>query len=192
MNSAVTKKEAYFVTVDEYLAKYALDSDYRYELIDGDVVMTGSASKEHNRVAGNIFAHATFHLKGKPCKPYIETLRVMVNDNAYFPDMLVDCGESRDRFTATLPVLIVEVLSPSTRRIDKTVKLRDYVKIPSLQEYAIFEQDIAELTLYRRENDWQPEYFFDGDMVHFASIDLTLSIADIYDGVNLKTFDKKI
>ena len=192
MNSAVTKKEANFVSVAEYLKRYATDSDYRYELIDNEIVMMGSASKEHNRIAGNIFAHLTFHLKGKPCKPYIETLKVNVGENYYFPDMLVDCGESRDRFTATLPVLIVEVLSPSTRRVDKTVKLRDYVKIPSLQEYAIFEQDIAELTLYRRENDWQAEYFFDGDMVHFASIDLTLSMADIYDGVMLKNFGKTI
>lgn len=192
MNSAVTKKEANFVSVADYLKRYATDSDYRYELIDNEIVMMGSASKEHNRIAGNIFSHLTFHLKGKPCKPYIETLKVNVGENYYFPDVLVDCGESQDRFTATEPVLIVEVLSPSTRRMDKTVKLKDYQKIPNLQEYAILEQTTQELSLYRKTNHWQAEFYFENDTVYFASVDLTLSLADIYDGVIFNTMFKNI
>ena len=80
--------------------------------------------------------------------------------------------------------MIVEVLSKSTRRLDLTTKLIQYLNIPSLEEYVLIEQDSACVQLLRRSNHWRPEFFFLGDSVTFSAIDLTLGVVAIYDRVD--------
>ena len=90
---------------------------------------------------------------------------------------------SNDSFS-TSPVVIVEVLSKATRKMDLTVKLLRYINLPSLQEYVLIEQDFVSVQVLRRANHWRSEYFFLGELVTFTSIGLTLSVAEIYDRVD--------
>ncbi|MCI5121737.1 MAG: Uma2 family endonuclease, partial [Candidatus Electrothrix sp. AUS4] len=78
------------------------------------------------------------------------------------------------------PLLIVEVVSQSTRKKDNTLKRLSYQTLPSLEEYVLIEQDFVDVEMCRRSKHWWPEHYYLGDVVHFASIDLTLSVEDIY------------
>ncbi len=73
---------------------------------------------------------------------------------------MVDCqfDESEPYYTETL-VLIVEVLSQSTRKKDETLKLMTCINLPSLQEYVLIEQDIADIIVLRRRQGWLHDYY---------------------------------
>ncbi|NQZ09281.1 MAG: Uma2 family endonuclease [Algicola sp.] len=81
------------------------------------------------------------------------------------------------------PVILVEVLSKSTRRRDLTTKRLAYINIPILQEYVLIEQDFVNIEVLRKSSDWQGRHYVLGDEIHFESIDLTLSVAYIYERV---------
>ena len=80
------------------------------------------------------------------------------------------------------PVLIVEVLSPSTEGIDRREKLRAYRTLPGLKEYAMVSQDECRVELHRRRGDigWDIITFEPGDTVELAGVELQLPIADVY------------
>ncbi len=94
--------------------------------------------------------------------------------NFYYPDIVVDCDSDDNQ-----PRLIVEVLSESTKNIDLSIKLEDYQKIPSLQEYVVVEQSAKFILVYRKKAQWKGQIYQGGD-IYLESIDLTLSVADIY------------
>jgi len=95
------------------------------------------------------------------------------------PDVSVDCDESKPYYTET-PIIIVEVLSKSTRKTDQTIKRRAYLNLPSLQEYVLIEQDFVDVEVIRRSEGWQSKHYYLGDDVTFESIELTLLVEDIY------------
>ena len=76
------------------------------------------------------------------------------------------------------------MLSKSTRRIDETSKRFAYINIPSLQEYVLIEQDIVDIEVIRRSEGWISKHYYLGDEVTFESIDLSLSVEEIYQRVN--------
>lgn len=111
------------------------------------------------------------------CEPFGSVMKINTGENFFYPDVLVDCqfDESEFYFTDS-PLIIVEVLSKSTRKKDETTKLMSYLNIPSLQRYAMIEQDFVDIeALSRKDNGLQKHYFL-GDEVRFDSIDLTLSV----------------
>lgn len=106
---------------------------------------------------------------------YMETQKIKVGQNYYLPDVIVDCGKQDDKYTATQPIVIIEVLSESTRETDLTIKLRDYQKIPSLQEYVLVEQDFMAVTVYRRVDDWKAQtYSQSDDLIELKALILQL------------------
>ncbi len=78
------------------------------------------------------------------------------------------------------PLIVVEVLSKATHRTDHTIKQAAYLTLPSLQEYVLIEQDIADVEVVRRLEGWQSKHYFLDDDITFESIDLTLSVEEIY------------
>ena len=165
----------------EYLAGEEI-SDIKHEYIDGQVYAMSGASANHNRLAGNVHTAFNVHLKGKSCQPYTSDMKVKIGSRYFYPDVMVDCSDVEGYFTET-PVILVEVLSKSTKQIDKTIKLNSYKKIPTLQEYVLIEQDSVEIEILRRKTGWQPEYYFLGDSLSFESIALILTVEEIYDRV---------
>ena len=77
----------------------------------------------------------------------------------------------------------MEVLSPSTRRHGKGVKLEKYLATPALKEYVIIEQDCVDVEVLRRDNDWKSGHYFLGDTVTLTSIGLAMKVEDIYEWV---------
>lgn len=177
MSSAQNK---IFIKPEDYL-KGELSSDVKHELVDGHAYAMAGASKNHERISVNILTEFRNHLKTSPCEPFGSDLKVKVNSNFFYPDVIVVCDDKTDNeYYTESPVIIVEVLSKSTRRTDETIKRLSYVNIPNLQEYVLIEQDIVDIQVMRRSNHWFPSNYFMGDEIHFESIDLTLSVEEIY------------
>lgn len=81
------------------------------------------------------------------------------------------------------PLLLIEVMSHSTRKTDKEIKRLEYLQLPSLMEYALIEQDFVEIEVLRRSQNWQPSYYYLGDEIVFESIGLHRPVLDIYQRV---------
>lgn len=173
-----------------YLANYADSRQPRYELIGGEIFAMVGASGKHILIAGNLHTALNVHLKGKKCVPFMESLKVYIDDSNYFyPDLVVDCGydDSLPDY-ASQPVMVVEVLSPSTRKFDLTTKFEQYKTLNSLQEYVLIEQSAMQVSVFRRSQDWAVTHYFAGDGVVFESVGLSLPIEEIYERI---VFDDK-
>lgn len=168
----------------EYLAHYAQNSAEKFEYINGELWAMAGASRRHNIIAGNAFAALKMNLRGSPCFPFMSDFRVKCRHNYYYPDVVVDCANS-DENQATKPILIIEVLSDSTRKMDLSFKLHDYKNMPSLQEYCVIEQDFMRVAVYRRTDDWKgTEYAIHAETeITFDSIGVTLLLAEIYENI---------
>jgi Uma2 family endonuclease len=129
------------LTVDEFLA-WAVGQPGRYELFRGEVVAMSPETAGHAEIKGTIYSALT--AAGSRCRvrchvlPYGMSVRID-ESTAYEPDALVYCGEkvSPTVLEVPNPVIVVEVLSSSTRRIDLTQKLAGYFRLPSVMHYLI-------------------------------------------------------
>lgn len=169
------------VTEGDYLAGEQ-DGQQKHEYIDGQVYAMSGASANHNRLAGNLYGELRQHLKGQPCQAYTADMKVKIDTRYFYPDVMVDCSAVDGYFTET-PIILIEVLSKSTKQTDKTIKLDSYTSIPTLQEYLLVEQDFVEIELLRRRTGWKAEHYFLGDSIVFESIGLQLTVAEIYERV---------
>ena len=172
------------ISVEDYLASEP-DSPVKREYIDGDVYAMAGGSDNHNRVAINFVAALTTHLRDSKCEPFFGDIKVRVSRSIYYyPDVLVSCEENpEDPYFRNQPILIIEVTSPSTERIDRSEKLLYYLQIPSLQEYVIVDQDKMNVEVHRRnENGGWLTYVFNesDDVVELISVELSIPLPDIY------------
>lgn len=168
------------ISVDEYLRGEVL-AECKHEYIDGKVYAMAGASENHNLLSLNLATELKNQLKGKPCKTFMSDMKVEVEENFFYPDIMVVCQEdTANDYYKTSPIIIVEVLSDTTRRFDKTHKLSAYQQIPSLEEYVLIEQNFSEIQVFSRQNHWQSSYYFLGDSITFDSLNVTVSVEDIY------------
>lgn len=173
-------KNTDLITVDDYL-KGEFISEVKHELIDGCVYAMAGVSANHERISVNVLSEFGNHLKNSPCEPFGSDMKLRINSNFFYPDVMVDClfDNSEPYFTET-PTIIVEVLSRSTRRKDTTLKFMSYINIPGLKEYVLIEQDFVDVQVFRRSEGWLAKHYYLGDEITFESIGLTLSVEDIY------------
>ena len=173
-------------TFREYLELEA-SSDLRYEFFDGSVYAMSGGSPDHSRLAANVISLLTAQLAGKPRQTFTSDLRVRVLETglATHPDVSVICGslerDPDDDNTATNPVVIVEVLSPSTRRYDREEKAAHYRRIPSLASYVLISQEEQRLEVFSRNGDgsWTLREARNG-AVDLPTIGCRLSVEDVY------------
>lgn len=109
-------------------------SQLKHEYVNGEVYAMAGASDKHHRIAANLFIKLDSHLEDSDFEAFIVDMKLKADEKTfYYPDVFVSCDESPEsRFYREEPVLIIEVLSPSTRVIDRREKLRVYQQIPSL------------------------------------------------------------
>lgn len=150
------------------------------------VAMTGG-TVAHERIGGNLRALLHAALRGKPCQVLGPTMKVRVADSIRYPDAFVLCTlVPRDATIVTDPVVVFEVLSPSTSRTDRIEKLREYQATPSIHRYVILEQDAVAATVYvRHGTDWTVQVLLADETLAMPEIDVSLPLADIYADVAL-------
>ena len=179
------------ISVAEYLEGEKV-SAVKHEYIDGNVYAMAGTSDNHARISGNTFTALSIHLRDSPCEPFASELKVRVAINIfYYPDILVSCEENPENpYFRNNPVLIIEITSPSTERIDDQEKLLAYQRIQSVQEYVVIDQNRINIELHHRQTDatWITYHFDEtDDEIEFQSVGLTMPISEIYRRVRFET-----
>ncbi len=176
--SAVINKNP--VSTKKYLQD-EINNTVKHELIAGRVYAMAGASKNHERIAGNIYSEFNHHLKKSPCEPFASDIKIKAGLNFFYPDVMVVCDDkTEDEHYTEYPVIIVEVLSQSTYQRDRTTKRFAYLNLPNLQEYVLIEQDFIDIEVLRKNDDWKSRHYFLGETVRFESIDLSILVEEIY------------
>jgi Uma2 family endonuclease len=163
-------------TPEEY---FALEerSEARHEYFEGEVFAMAGASVTHNLIKGNFIAGLRPGVRQRGCRYVDENVRLAVSEKVFYtyPDVMVSCdaADRHESYTWRQPVLIVEVLSPSTSEYDRTTKFENYQKIPSLRHYLLISQSAWIVEWFRRNEAGQWIYTL------LTGSDSTLEIPDL-------------
>ena len=177
------------ISPEEYLASEE-GGTWRHEFLNGSVYAMAGASARHNLIVSGIDSTLA-GLVGQRCQVFSKEMKLRVTNNHdlrfYYPDVFVTCDPAdRAQFTRERPVLIFEVLSPTTERIDRGEKFFAYTQIPSLLEYGLLSQDQVELELFRRRADWRREVYVQDNTVTLESLDVVVMVSRLYERVGLR------
>jgi Uma2 family endonuclease len=182
-----------YISPEEYLAMERA-TDERNEYFDGQVFAMSGASLNHNTIEANLIACLKDFLKDKGCRVLPGHMRVTTpsHDSYMYPDTIIVCGSPEledDKFdTLTNPTVIFEILSPSTRSIDKARKFFFYQEIPSLKEYIMVDSQkrFAQVARKLSNGEWQVEISDNTkESVFIQSINYHLGFNIIYEDTNL-------
>jgi Uma2 family endonuclease len=183
--------ENHWISRDEYL-EGELASEIRHEYVAGNVYAMSCGTLNHQRIAGNFSYLAKRQLVGKTCFPTGSDFKLHVplaggEEAFYYPDGMIICVPvpGNALFTDS-PSVILEVLSPTTRRIDEVQKFRDYITIPALGTYILAETDSPFLTLHRRDGaGFRREILSGPDAVlELPEAGVTIELAELYRDVD--------
>ncbi len=163
---------------------------YKGDVFDlGEVLNMAGGSKNHSQIQGNMVTALNNALRDKPCivHPSDMMVHIPTADAVFFPDVQVVCdpeNEERSTIATYHPTLIVEVLSQSRAAYDRGGKFQIYVKIKSLREYVLIEQDTMQVDVFSRpafEENWTfRSYTQAEDRIELPSLGIQISVADIY------------
>ncbi len=173
-------------TIEDYV-RLERFSNVKHEFIDGQVHAMGGGTPEHGRYAANVIRLLATHLLDRPCQVHTSDVRVRVLATGLdtYPDVSVVCDrierDAEDPLAITNPVLLVEVLSPSTEAYDRGEKLRHYQQIPSLHEVLFVSHDRARLDVVRRGQDgWETVDASAGETIRLESVEHDLDVDAVY------------
>jgi Uma2 family endonuclease len=175
------------MTYAEYLAAEAV-SEVRHEFLNGEVWAMTGGTPEHSALAAAFIAGLTAALRGRPCRVFTCDARVRIPATGLstYPDVAVVCDRlenaPEDPDALVNPVLLVEVLSPSTEGYDRGAKAAHYRRIPSLQEYVFASQTEAHVEVFRRGagGSWELREARAGGTVELASLGIRLDVDALY------------
>jgi Uma2 family endonuclease len=172
----------------EYLC-WERQTEGRSEYHVGQIFAMAGASRRHNRIVTNLSSALSVQLQSRPCNNYSNDMRVRIgNAERYvYPDIVATCGreefEDDQQDVLLNPLLIIEVLSPSTEADDRGDKLRYYQTIPSLREYVLVSQDHRCFEVYRKQPDGRWLYESRSSLpltLRLESVDCVLTEAEVY------------
>jgi len=161
----------------------------RHEFHDGEIFAMTGARRIHGRVVSNLSRRLSEALDGSPCQVFSEGMKVQVGDDTIlYPDVFVTCdrGDLATEQIFRAPMLVVEVLSPSTQSYDRSRKFAFYRRIPALQEYLLVDPDTRRVEAFRRNADdqWVLHDMSDGDVLEAASVGARITLSDVFDGID--------
>ncbi len=179
-----------YITPEAYLA-LERRAQYKSEYINGEILAMSGASRAHNIITVDITTELNIQLRKRGCDIYSGDMRVRTNPTSsyFYPDVVVVCDKPRfeDNVFDTLlnPILIVEVLSPSTETYDRGEKFAHYQEFVSLRDYILVAQDRMHVVHHRLiETQWvQKEFYTPDDVLTLDSIECKLPLRDIYTSV---------
>lgn len=173
------------LTAEEFLAWDEMQT-IKHEFLRGEVFAMTGVQDRHASVVLSLGVRLRTHLKGTPCRTYLNEvkLRVEAADGFFYPDVMVTCSAAdlASPLVKSQPVLVVEVLSPSTAADDRGEKFAAYRQLPSLSEYVLVDLDSRRCDVYRKGADglWVLHPFDGGQAVQLASVGLSLSAEDLW------------
>ncbi len=184
-------------TIAEYLTMEAAATE-KSEYYQGEIFAMSGALLPHNIVTVNTMVFLHQKLKGKNCRPFNSDMRVHIEKNTLFtyPDISVVCGKPEtlddDNFNLLNPIILIEVLSKSTKNYDRGDKFKLYRDIPTLKEYILINSEAVGVEVFRvnKQNHWElEEYKTDEDALQIPALQLSIPLREIYEGTKLKNYD---
>lgn len=178
-------------TPEEYL-QLEEQAEYKSEYRDGEIIPMTGGTTNHNEISGNLYANLKFGLKKQNYRVYIADVRLWIPRYRIYtyPDVMVIKDEPiyADRGTTTVmnPILITEVLSPSTQNYDQGDKFAYYRSIPEMQEYILISQKRYHVMQHTKTDaGWLlSEHETEDSVIKLASVNLELELSDLYTGVD--------
>jgi Uma2 family endonuclease len=178
-------------SAEEY---FALEekSPVRHEFFEGEVFALAGASIAHNTIALNMALACRLALRGKKGRVQMEAVRLAVEENRHYayPDVMVSCDPHDQHESQQLhsPVLIVEVLSPSTEAYDRGLKFNQYKKLPSLRHYLLVSQKTWLVEWYQLSEHgvWGHTAMAEAaDAVVIPELNLHLTLVQLYEDAGI-------
>jgi Uma2 family endonuclease len=172
-------------TLEEFLA-FGGNTRRRYELFEGRIVAMNPPLRGHSGLVGRL-ARIIGNQLEPPCEVFAESGVIPANRarSWYEADLIVTCtpGNPKDQFIAE-PVLVVEVLSPSTGRTDFKRKLPDQQRIASMRDILLIASEERKVRHWRREPDgWREQQHRDADTLRLSALPVVIRTDDLYDGL---------
>ena len=170
------------------------EASEKSEYLNGQVYAMAGASREHNQLVFNLAGLLHSQLRGSPCSAYVNDMRVRsrVTEAYFYPDLTVVCNDAEfeddEMDTLLNPILIIEVLSPSTEGYDRGAKFAHYRRMESLREYVLIAQDRYSIEHYIRSEDGQwilSEASTPESLVELTTIGCNLRVDEVYEKVRL-------
>ena len=179
----IANQDSLYVSPEDYLAGEKV-SPIKHEYRDGRIYAMVGAKNPHVMIAINLATLLRNHLRGTGRFPFASDTKVRIetSNSFYYPDIAVSCDEgdtnSLEDFIR-FPVLIIEVLSPSTEAFDRGEKFADYRALDSLQEYVLIAQDRISVECYRRnaQGRWELYSYTEGQEIELASVNFSCAFA---------------
>lgn len=174
-------------TLAEYLT-WEDGQPERHEFHNGEIFLMVDARRGHNHVIVKLIRHLDVHLDGARCQVFADVMKVQIGDDTVlYPDVLVTCQQSfsiEDQ-VVTEPVLVIEVLSPSTQAYDRSLKFALYRRLPSLREYVLIDPETRRVEVMRLGEDglWNFIDFSEQTEVEFTSVEFQFALADLFKGM---------
>lgn len=170
------------LTVDEYL-EFEKTSATRHEYVDGELLAMAGEKRRHNRIAGNLYRVLMDAATDRNCEVVFEAVKLRVQDTRIrYPDVAVSCAPGDDDYFLDNPCFIAEVLSESTANTDLETKLEEYLRLPTLQRYAIISQDVRRVIVYKRlAGRWELEILNDGAF-DVPCLEINVALEQVYAG----------
>lgn len=188
--AAYAQRKPYIPPEDYLEIERAADSKSEY--LNGEMWAMSGATESHTVIVSNLIRELGNQFKGRPCRVYGPDMRVQVDTTGLYtyPDVTLICGERRflddRRDTLLNPLVIIEVLSPSTADYDRGAKFAHYRQLASLQEYVLVAQDERHIMHYLRQADnrWLLEEFQGrDDVIELPSVTCRLPLIEVYENI---------
>jgi Uma2 family endonuclease len=177
-------------TREEYLRLEEVSPE-KHEFYHGEIFAMAGGTFRHSRIKINLIAALHRKLHGKSCQLTDSDLRIETPSGLMsYPDAAIFCGQPElidNQRTLLNPVVIIEVLSPSTRGYDQGDKFRLYRSITTFGEYLLIDSEQVHVQQFRHSatNEWVLHEYTDlTAIVYLCSIDESLSLAEIYENIN--------
>ena len=179
-------------TIEEYL-EIETGSAEKHEYFEGEIFAMSGSKLQHAIVTRNLLVILANKLKGKTCQPFGNDMRIHIPNNTLFtyPDISVVCGSPEflndDEMNLLNPSLIIDVLSPSTRKYDRGNKFKLYQQITSLKEYLLVDPYTISIENFYLTADgkWAVhEYGNASKSLYITTIGESIEVDEIYDGIN--------
>ena len=174
------------MTLDAFLA-WEDRQEMRYEFDGVSTIAMVGGTQEHHLIQANLTSALHARLRGKPCRVFGDSMKIEVAGRIRYPDAFVVC-KTYPRGTKVIPdpVIVFEIISPSTADTDRIIKCQEYRDTPSIQRYIMLEQDFAgAFVLHRSAAHWTATAVPADGVISLPEIDVELPVAELYEGVDL-------
>ena len=170
-------------------------SNTKHEYFKEEIFSMAGASDAHNEIFSNLFFQIALALQHKPCRPYGSDKRLYIPENSLYtyPDISIYCNglihAANDKDSATLPTVLIEILSDSTQTYDRGDKFKLYRDIPSLKEYLLINSEAMAIESFflNSQGNWElQEYRDENEKVTIKSLGIAIEVASIYEKINFK------